>query len=470
MADPLKNPGVIVFPHRQLSLNKIGQSGNIPKDSPEFLELNKIPDPEADTPADFKAMLDEKEFRALGFYRKALGFSGCDISATIKLPQYVDSKGQVINDNFVFHIGTLQTLSISTYESKTPLKAIGFKNAIAVARGSRTIAGTLIFNQLHTHVFNDSPEYVDSLISGDKFIADAKGFITYASGNAKLFTDTEKPEDRKKYRRLNWDFSWDKGAFGDNIKASELPPFDIIINFLNEKGNTAKIILYGVELVHESQTLSVEDIYTEVQYQYIARDIEHFNNVYERSKNVNAYLSPGNAYEPFDVYRAFAEPIIVEEEAQTPAQATATESAASAPAGSTATPAAGAAAATAQTEQPAGQATIVAPDLPPTMSAVIFNEKSLPPNVPLGIKEGTKGPLRIRTLPVLEGAQVTGKKIQKNGTSFSAISYITNGAEYTGPDGQKSTIWVKVDMGNGENGYVAGTFTDLIFPPPPSSP
>lgn len=461
MADALKNPGVMVFPHRQLSLNKIDQSGNIPKDSPEFLELNKIPDP-------IKAMLDEKEFRALGFYRKALGFSGCDISATIKLPQYVDSKGQVINDNFVFHIGTLQTLSISTYESKTPLKAIGFKNAIAVARGSRTIAGTLIFNQLHTHVFNDNPEYIDSLISGDEFIADAKGFITYASGNARLFTDTEKPEDRKKYRRLNWDFSWDKGAFGDNIKASELPPFDIIINFLNEKGNTAKIILYGVELVHESQTLSVEDIYTEVQYQYIARDIEHFNNVYERSKNVNAYLSPQNTYEPFDLYRAFSEPIIVEEEAQTPAEAASTETASSAPAGGTASPAAegAAAAGAAAAEQPAGQATIVAP----TNSAVIFKEINFGSNVPVGIKEGTNGPLRIRTLPVLEGAQVTGKKIQKNGTSFNSTSYITNGAEYTGPNGQKSTIWVKVDLGNGEHGYVAGTFTNLNFPPPPSSP
>jgi len=468
MADQPTSTGTIVFPHRQLDFNKIDNGG-------KHLELNGLNSQPSDITPDRLAGSIQKaeEFTALGFYRKALGFSGCDISATIRLPQYVDSKGQVINDNLVFHIGTLQTLSISSYESKTPLKSVGFKNPIAIARGGRTIAGTLIFNQLHTHVFNDSPEYIDTLISGDKFIADAKGFITYASGNATLFTDTKKPEDKKKYRRLNWDFSWDKGAFGDNIKASELPPFDIIINFLNEKGNTAKIILYGVELVHESQTLSVEDIYTEVQYQYVARDIEHFNNVYERSKNVNSYLSPENKYEPFDLYRGFSEPEIVEEEAPTPAEASATEAPAAAPTDTTATsPAAGTQTTPANpeaiAEQSPGQATAVPP---PQMYVhsdppLLYSE----PNTPVTALSNA-GSIRVRPSASVEGVPIPGKKITNiSDPNISAIGYTYYGGEYTGPGGVKSTIWVKVDLGDGQTGWVAGKYTTFTFPPLPSSP
>lgn len=217
---------------------------------------------------------------------KSMGFSGCDISATIRLPSYArfDGNGN-LNSNVVFQIGTLQTISISTYNAKTPVKAIGYKNPIAVARGGRTIAGTMIFNQLHTHVFNDS---ADSLT---KVVEDKEGFLTYSSGDAVylLSHPLGSRGERLPHNKLQWDFSWDTSLVGERMKPSDLPPFDIIINFLNENGNTGKIIIYGVELVHDSQTLSVEDIYTEAQYQYIARDIEYFSIAGTREDALKAY-------------------------------------------------------------------------------------------------------------------------------------------------------------------------------------
>jgi hypothetical protein len=307
-----------------------------------------------------------------------MGFSGCDISATIRVPAYSRvgiSGSQEMNQEKVFRIGTLQTISISTYNSKTPVKALGFKNPIAIARGGRTIAGTMIFNQLHKHVLDENdygwwkvaedkggmlsyssgnPDYyIQNADANDKLKrdmlaisksgdldqytarknvidgsqAEIDSFNSVVLGNWKALKDptpTEKEKyerdqedivkrlkavealqdaefirlsqqydyyhqmrdilqksgEDKEYARKEWDFSWDGPQIGDKLKPSDILPFDIIILLFNEAGNMGKIILYGVEIVHDSLTLSVEDIYTEVQYQYIARDIVYFEDIY----------------------------------------------------------------------------------------------------------------------------------------------------------------------------------------------
>lgn len=246
--------------------------------------------------------------------RGTMGFSGCDISLVIRVPAYKVAGSQEQTAEKVYRLGTLQTISISTYNAKTPVKALGFKNPISIARGGRTIAGTMILNQMHSHVFDEN-----NYGPGGWMKYDDDGFLTYSSGNveyfisrtnevkkiaseskAKLEKQAEKGEiprnegetDVEAIKRLTqlkgreidkakkqWDYSWDTSLLGQRTKPSDLPPFDIIIMLLNEAGNAGKVILYGVEIVHDSQTLSVEDIYTEVQYQYIARDIEYFENM-----------------------------------------------------------------------------------------------------------------------------------------------------------------------------------------------
>lgn len=323
-----------------------------------------------------------ENFRASRTDKGKMGFSGCDITAVLRVPQYARGK-TTFNENLIFQLGTLQTIAISTYNAKTPVKSIGFKNPIAIARGGRTIAGTMIFNQLHRHVFDDN--------AYGEVINDKNGFMTYSQGDTQYFIDSKeiraknedpyasaikdaedkkaqkksatvtqaevknkierfKPGtnkesyspkqydyvsfDPKKFKEIEgpwqpadeayladlkerqkawqnnltkgylsdediknksyinkkklkkqWDFSWDTSLVGERIKPSDLPPFDIIIMLVNEMGNVGKIILYGVEIIHDSQTLSVEDIYTEAQYQYIAKDIEYFHaNDFEETK------------------------------------------------------------------------------------------------------------------------------------------------------------------------------------------
>ena len=201
----------------------------------------------------------------------------------------------------------------------------------------------MILNQMHSHVFDEN-----NFGAGGWRKFNDDGFLTYGSGDVEYFLTRqeelvknqetnastlakqglfESPEEvelflanKKKKQNIvknnsddplkwetvpfpgqtpvntektkkQWDYSWDTSMLGQRMKPSDLPPFDIILLFLNEAGNGGKIILYGVDIVHDSQTLSVEDIYTEVQYQYIARDIEYFDSIdalegVERSKGL----------------------------------------------------------------------------------------------------------------------------------------------------------------------------------------
>jgi hypothetical protein len=62
------------------------------------------------------------------------------------------------------------------------------------------------------------------------------------------------------------------------MKTDEMPPFDINITFLNEYGNSATLNLYGVHILTEGQTMSIEDMITENTMQYLAMDIDLMDN------------------------------------------------------------------------------------------------------------------------------------------------------------------------------------------------
>jgi hypothetical protein len=62
------------------------------------------------------------------------------------------------------------------------------------------------------------------------------------------------------------------------MKPDELPPFDIVVSFANEYGQSASKVIYGAVIVDDGMTLSIEDIFTENQMTYIARDIEHMKD------------------------------------------------------------------------------------------------------------------------------------------------------------------------------------------------
>lgn len=150
------------------------------------------------------------------FYRS---FSGTDSLAFIILP----------NASPVL-LGSLTTVSYSTFRDKKPVPLIGKINVGGFTRGTRIYAGTMIFTMINQHWINDLLEQIPWL---------------------------------KSYGR---------------IKADELPLFDIMIISSNEYGASVQMFIYGVDITDEGQVLSIEDMFTENQFSFIARDLDTFSN------------------------------------------------------------------------------------------------------------------------------------------------------------------------------------------------
>lgn len=146
-------------------------------------------------------------------------FSGTDMVASLLFP---DTKPIVLGD--------VSTLSYSIYRAKAPVVTLGRINVRGFTKGPRTVAGTIVFTVFDRHVVNQIRTSVDLLRQAGR------------------------------------------------LKSDELPPFDLILTGANEFGSAAAMRIYGVTVIEEGMTISVEDIFTENVWQYQARDIRLLDN------------------------------------------------------------------------------------------------------------------------------------------------------------------------------------------------
>lgn len=158
-------------------------------------------------------------------------FSGCDMVVTCNIPGY---------DPFV--IGSAQTLSYSIHMARNPVRSIGNINAKDYTLGPRTIAGTLIFAVFDKHVIYEMM----------------------------------KKDEQSNNKRIYADYSSFKNS--RHMLMDEMPPFDITISYANEYGHQARLAIYGIRLIDEGKVMSINDIYTENTYQYVATDIDYLND------------------------------------------------------------------------------------------------------------------------------------------------------------------------------------------------
>jgi hypothetical protein len=68
------------------------------------------------------------------------------------------------------------------------------------------------------------------------------------------------------------------------VLVDQLPPFDITLLFSNEVGDNSYMVLYGVEIVNEGQTMSIQDLMTENVMQFVARDVDPLQPVHEKRR------------------------------------------------------------------------------------------------------------------------------------------------------------------------------------------
>ena len=157
------------------------------------------------------------------FYKS---FSGTDTLAFILMPGCTP----VV-------IGSLTTISYSMFRNKKPVINIGRTNINGVTRGSRIYAGTMIFTLINQHWLKELQDQIDYI----------KDF--------------------------------------EDLKVDELPLFDIMIVSANEYGNAVSMYIFGIDFTDEAQTISVEDLFTENTFSFVARDISTFKQISIKKNN-----------------------------------------------------------------------------------------------------------------------------------------------------------------------------------------
>jgi hypothetical protein len=151
-------------------------------------------------------------------------FSGTDMQVFAYFPIL-----EVTNPNVTKYklFAEIQTVSISSTRSISPVRVLGSSSPIAYTRGARSFAGTMVFATINEDPFN-------SVFS----IADSESMM----------------------------------ASSTSLSSDQLPPFNIVIIGATEKGAAAVHILNGITLVNYGTTYSVDDLYTETTYSYVAAD------------------------------------------------------------------------------------------------------------------------------------------------------------------------------------------------------
>jgi len=158
---------------------------------------------------------------------------------------------------------SIHTISISVHEAKGQARALGFKGVKGLARGVRTIAGSIIFTVIEDHPMRPMMQALKVLLDGGYKIPGWSIDSTLGIGSA--------------------DESY--SLYHDNRLCTLLAPMNIVLQYVSEgatftvpannqrfKVTGAAALLMGVEFVGEGLVTSINDVVSEVTLSFIATD------------------------------------------------------------------------------------------------------------------------------------------------------------------------------------------------------
>lgn len=177
-----------------------------------------------------------------------LSFAGCDIKLLATVRPYMHERQQ-FDGTTQKVLADVETLSISTFRERMPVRNLGNVRAKAYTGGGpRTLAGSMIFVMFDQEVFYE--------------------FLKY---------NVKDVERAGQYAFTNID---------------QIPPMDIFISMANEYGYQSRQFLRGVQVVSSAQVMSIQDLYTEKTVQFVATDVtplEPMTNPYQERYNAVEY-------------------------------------------------------------------------------------------------------------------------------------------------------------------------------------
>ena len=201
---------------------------------------------------------DSIEGAVSGLQRTYNSSSGCDIIATL--------------DGIV--IGNLNGISYSTTREKAPIYVMGSTDAVSFGRGKRGHAGSLVFTNFDRHALYDFMEgaYGGGISDKKRYYYWAKRTDVPAGGRSQLIGTTFNDLSALGVERRKPNYS------------DQIPPFTITLTSLNEYGNVSVMHIVGVEFINEGSGVSIDDIVTETQMTFVAREILGWRPLMEGAK------------------------------------------------------------------------------------------------------------------------------------------------------------------------------------------
>lgn len=179
-------------------------------------------------------------------------FSGADIHATFRSVR----------------IGALQGISYTVTREKAPIYTMGDASPRGFSRGKRGIAGSLIFavfdrtNLLYA-LGEDTKFWADAEdVSRDALLRERAADVSGPRTNPQAELAEDPTGDLRNSYRLSYAFYHD-----------QIPPFDVVLTAMNETGNLSRMKILGVEILNAGSGVSIDDITTDENMTFVARDI-----------------------------------------------------------------------------------------------------------------------------------------------------------------------------------------------------
>lgn len=186
--------------------------------------------------------------------------------------------------------GNLQMVSWRVERDKSLIFTMGSANARAIARGKRYISGACIFINFDRDALLESMDRQNNSI----VYLDRHETANYRRGGNGVngITDVGRAAARNGGTATGGLSIVDVANLNttEQIRqtlttrtrarlADQLLPFDITLVGANEFGHTAKMCIYGVEIVNESGGVSIDDMAIEKQMNFLARSVTNWEAI-----------------------------------------------------------------------------------------------------------------------------------------------------------------------------------------------
>lgn len=184
----------------------------------------------------------------------AVSFSGTDCHITAFIPPNPNNTQGLQNYK---KFGEMTTITMSSFRGISPVRALGEHWVRDFSRGTRSFAGTLVFSVLEKDVF------------------------------AELYS-LEYHENRSPFPAV----------------VDQIPPFTIGIHSITEFGQEASMFLWGVRLTNWGMAVSVEDLYVETTYNYVAQWVTPFlpGKMAENMRKLTSAIAQPTVKKASDLY------------------------------------------------------------------------------------------------------------------------------------------------------------------------